>query len=214
MAQVISREELVIPRLCRRQTQRVNVHVETPEAYWRIAMFLPFLDGLLTELNTRFSQLNRGAVQGLLLLPPTSASLMTKKSASWRQLTLMIFQKLTRLYPRLHSGRGSGLQSLLLVSCQKSFLQYSMQQIPYSFQISTILNILTIIPVTTATVERGNSALRYVKTDLRSTMVQERLNSLMLLYIHKDIALDYDSVIDSFAAKHPRRLLLQDPLID
>lgn len=78
MAQVIGREELVIPRLCRRQTQHVNVHVETPEAYWHIAVFLPFLDGLLTELNTRFSQLNRDTVQGFLLLPPTSASLMTK----------------------------------------------------------------------------------------------------------------------------------------
>ena len=77
MAQVIGREELVIPRLCGRQTQRVNVHVETPEAYWCIAVFL-----LLTEFNTRFSQLNRGAVQSLLLLPPTSASLMTKKSAN------------------------------------------------------------------------------------------------------------------------------------
>ena len=79
MAQVIGREELVIPRLCRRQTQRVNVHVETPEAYWRIAVFLPFLDGLLTELNTRFSQLNRDAIHGLLLLPPNLCKLDDQK---------------------------------------------------------------------------------------------------------------------------------------
>ena len=39
------------------------------------------------------------------------------------------------------------------------------------------------------TVERGNSALKYVKTSLRNIMGQERLNALMLLYIHKDIAL-------------------------
>lgn len=41
-------------------------------------------------------------------------------------------------------------------------------------------------------------------------MTEETLNSLMLLYVHKDIPLNYDTVIDIFAAKQPRRMLLQN----
>ena len=71
---------------------------------------------------------------------------------------------------------------------------------------------LLVVPVAAATVERGNSALKYVKNELRSTMGQDRLNALILLYVHKDIALDYDAIINSFVSKHPRKILLQNPL--
>ena len=42
------------------------------------------------------------------------------------------------------------------------------------------------MPATTATCECSFSALRQIKSYLRSTMSQQRLNSLMLLYVHKD----------------------------
>ena len=53
--------------------------------------------------------------------------------------------------------------------------------------ISHILHLLLVAPVTSASAERANSALGFIKTDLRSTMSQERLNDLILLFVHKDI---------------------------
>ena len=41
------------------------------------------------------------------------------------------------------------------------------------------------IPATNAVSERSASALRRVKTYLRSTMSQLRLNNLMILHVHK-----------------------------
>ena len=41
------------------------------------------------------------------------------------------------------------------------------------------------IPITTATAERSFSVLRCIKTYLRSTMTEERLNNAMLLHCHK-----------------------------
>ena len=35
---------------------------------------------------------------------------------------------------------------------------------------------------------------------------------LMLLYVHKDIELNIDAVIDSYGRKYPRRMLLIDPI--
>ena len=75
-----------------------------------------------------------------------------------------------------------------------------------------MLLILLVARVTTATVERSNSSLAYVKTDLRSTMGDGRVNDLIMLYINKDTPLEYSAVIDRYAAKQPRRMLLVNPL--
>ena len=63
------------------------------------------------------------------------------------------------------------------------------------------------MPATTATSERSFSALRRMKTYLRSTMKQERLNSIMTLHIHKDLTdkLQLDEVANSFVSKSDRR---------
>ena len=63
-----------------------------------------------------------------------------------------------------------------------------------------------IAPVTSATMERSNSSLRIVKSGFRSTMIEDRLNALLLLFIHKDIALDYDAIIDDYAKRNQRRM--------
>ena len=62
-------------------------------------------------------------------------------------------------------------------------------------QVSKMLHIHLTIPVTTATAERSFSTLRRLKTYLRSTMLQARLNHRMILHIHKDRT-DKLSVLD------------------
>ena len=56
------------------------------------------------------------------------------------------------------------------------------------------LIILSKIPFTSCECERAISVLRRVKTYLRNTMSQKRLNELSLMTIHRDIKLDYDEI--------------------
>ena len=72
------------------------------------------------------------------------------------------------------------------------------------------LRIFCCLPVTVASAERSFSHLKRIKTYTRSTMAQERLQGLALLCIESDIAktIDYDSVIDTFAAKKDRKAAL------
>ena len=44
-----------------------------------------------------------------------------------------------------------------------------------------------LIPATAATGEGAYFTLKLVKKGLRSTMSEDRMNALMLLYIHKDL---------------------------
>ena len=68
--------------------------------------------------------------------------------------------------------------------------------------------ILATIPITTCTCERCISRLRFLKTYLRSTMRQERLNGLALLSIHCDRYIDLDDIVNSFARNIERKLTL------
>lgn len=63
------------------------------------------------------------------------------------------------------------------------------------------------MPATNATSERSFSALRRVKTYLRNTMSQQRMNNLMLLHVHKDVvdSLDLKSVANDFVMDSEHR---------
>lgn len=52
-------------------------------------------------------------------------------------------------------------------------------------EINTLLKLILVNPATNAISERSFSAMKRVKTYLRSTMTQERLNAIMVLHVHK-----------------------------
>ena len=56
-----------------------------------------------------------------------------------------------------------------------------------------------VLPVTSCEAESFFSTMKILKNRLRFTMVDERLNGLALIYIHKDIDIDPEAVIDNFA---------------
>ncbi|GJU47369.1 zinc finger MYM-type protein 1 [Tanacetum coccineum] len=70
--------------------------------------------------------------------------------------------------------------------------------------------VLLTIPVIMASTERSFSKLKLLKSYLRSTMSQERLNGLALIAIENDIleSVNYDDLINNFASKNARRIAL------
>ena len=62
-----------------------------------------------------------------------------------------------------------------------------------------LLQIALTLPVTSCGAERSFSAMKILKNRLRSAMVDERLNGLALMYIHKDIGIDPQAVTYNFA---------------
>ena len=64
-----------------------------------------------------------------------------------------------------------------------------------------LIQILATLPVTTATNKRSFSALKYLKTYLRNTTKEVRLNGLALLYVHRDISLILNKILLNFCVK-------------
>ena len=71
-----------------------------------------------------------------------------------------------------------------------------------------VYKIAATLAVSTAGVERSFSSMKYLKNRLRSTMSDERLEALMLMYIHSDVDVDLDAIIDKFKASSSRRFKL------
>ena len=62
----------------------------------------------------------------------------------------------------------------------------TMQQLKMFFsEVCRLLALLATIPASVATAERSHSALKRLKTYLRSTMTESRLTHLLLLHVHK-----------------------------
>ena len=69
-------------------------------------------------------------------------------------------------------------------------------------EVCKLINLILVMPATNAVSERSFSSLRRIKTYLRSTMHQNRLNHLMILHVHKHLTDDIDikSVANEFVA--------------
>jgi hypothetical protein len=77
--------------------------------------------------------------------------------------------------------------------------------------INKAIHILLALPYTTASIERSFSTLRRVKTWLRSTMAEDRLNGLCMLSVHRKNLEGSenefsDNVLKRFS-ENPRKLL-------
>jgi len=77
---------------------------------------------------------------------------------------------------------------------------------------NAVIKTFFVIPVTRFSCERAFSKLTHVKTKLRSTTKQNRLESLMLLYVKQELTINMEAteVIEEFKSIVPfqRRLLL------
>ena len=69
------------------------------------------------------------------------------------------------------------------------------------------IRILLTLPVSAASAERSLSKLNLIKTNLRTTMIQERLNGLSMISIEKDILkeIEIDELIKDFASAKARK---------
>ena len=78
--------------------------------------------------------------------------------------------------------------------------------LPVLYEVATIL---ASIPATSCSAEQSFSALRRMKTYLRTTMAQERLNSIAIIniereYTNKVIISSMDTIVDTFGRRNGR----------
>jgi len=66
--------ELKIPRIVSKQSKRANYSTEDPKEYYKLSLFLPYIDSLISFLNIRFSEENSSIFNLFRLYPSTILS--------------------------------------------------------------------------------------------------------------------------------------------
>ena len=207
---------ITVPRTVSRQNLRDNVEHENAEQNYRRTLFIPFLDCLVQQLNDRFQGKAKGAIKGMYLILSNLSDVDDKLKYIKRYYSndlpnedglIQEIKLWKQFWKKEKAEKPKTLSATLEHLTQKNIYQ----MFP---NIVRILSIILTTPATSASVERANSALRYVKTDFRSTMSEDRFNALLLLYVHSDIKLDYKKIIDMYAMRYPRRMVLKNPLTE
>ena len=76
-------------------------------------------------------------------------------------------------------------------------------------EVQTLLPILLVNPASFCSAERSFGSLRRLKTWLRSTMTQKRVNSVALCHIHQEImdTIDTGKIAQEFISRSKQRVL-------
>lgn len=164
-------------------TQYSGSDSEQEKGRFRTTLFYPVLDHMLNELNRRFPSKNCDIMNGIQTLNPTSDVFLKEKSLF--PFARMYESNIEDLGHELHQFRRllerkiqSGMQRPSSVVQLVLFIE------PYtevSFELFKLCKIAVSIPVSTASCELSFSALKLVKTHLRSTMSDDRLSNLRVL---------------------------------
>ena len=204
MIAAVNGEEIAVPRKVARHTCRDNTHAGDATEHYRLSLFLPFLDFLVSELETRFKT-HADILSSLQLILPKRCTDVKPEQ----------FEHCIQFYDSILPSPSSVKSEL--VTWQKKWQMVSNEQRPHSAidsfvacngdffpNVKALLCILTTLPVSTATAERSFSTLKRIKTYLRNSMGDSRLSGLALLSIHREIEVNPAEVLDRFA-KAPRR---------
>ena len=174
------------------------------------------MDHLINELDTRFDKKSSESIAALMkLLPPACVDSTTSADAALSSLLSFYEDDLPfclALEPEFdmwrQKWRSDSQLAVKLNTPAKTLPHLDKDFYP---NISVLFHIMATLPVTSCECERSISMLRLIKTPLRSTMGQDRLNGLAMLYYHRDVEITPEEVVEEFSRCHPRRLLLSNP---
>jgi len=201
-----------LPRKINRQQTRNNVPAaENVEQHFLRSIFISFLDTFLLQLRERLTSHNTILKNFCCLIPKT------KNPSKEQEKSLL----------DLHETYSSFIDTSKLLTAEKFKLWYTFvaknemyPKNPIDALITCdkilfptiylLLKILVTLPITTSSAERSFSTLRRLKTYLRNTISESRLNGLALLNIHTDyINVLPEEVLNHLVQYSNRRLNLK-----
>ena len=213
-AEIIANEvgvELVKPRTAATSRFRSNAgsDSESAEVYFRRNIYYPFVDYCINEFSERFPESSLTMFTGYKLHPGKVHRITTAE--------IDIIQ--TFYEGDLPSGTTFGAEVEMwkqkFIEADKVELDkmklvdvLPLADMDFFPNIHTVLRIILTIPVGSVPCERSFSSLRRLKDWSRSSMAEDRLNGLALLYIHQDKFINKMKILSRFDSTGHRRMKL------
>ncbi|XP_022177201.1 52 kDa repressor of the inhibitor of the protein kinase-like [Myzus persicae] len=201
-----NKEEIDFPRFANRQTQRNNVPANNSEEYYKLNIFLPFLDHIRIQLSDRF-QKHKFLIKSLQQIIPSKCIHSTSEEMNdCVQFYSRILTEPTVFKAEFSIWKSKWLKEESRPNTAIEGLDNC--NILLFPNIWKLLQVLATIPMSTATPERTFSSLKRLKTYLRNSTGETRLNGLALMSIHREINVDPEEVLNRFAKQSRRMMIL------
>ncbi|KAL2080767.1 hypothetical protein ACEWY4_024560 [Coilia grayii] len=190
-----------------------NTDVRTysdPKAYFQ-SLYFQVLDSCTACLNNRFSTeaFKRAQLTEHVLLAKITGDAAT---LDWDSTALCKDVELRHLEVQLDMLGDTCRACSLTIRCMHDLKEFFISEVGLKGLFTEVVKAIKLfytlpLPVTTCTAERSFSALRRLKTYLRSTMTAPRLNHLAVLYTHKEHTdqIDLKKVTNEFISASDRR---------
>lgn len=187
---------------------------ETKKIEMKHSCYFFALDEIMSGLNSRFHQENLELIEGignLVSLNPTEDNMKYFKilfntDVNELKAEMKLLNNMTT--SEVLTMKGT---STKIIHNWVHWLSEGDRSTIFN-QFSIILKLFLTVPVTSCSCERSFSKLSIVKTKLRSTMNQERLDALLYMFIEQEVtnSINYDEVIEEFKIliTGERRLIL------
>ena len=170
----------------------------------KTCVYYPVLDFLISDMKKRFNKKNMMLLKSIHACAPDSNSFLDADvllpMAKFYNLDLSAFHMEVTLAKRCLEKKP--MDNVINILAELSPLRSAFPNVFKLIQISLTIS------VSTAECERCFSALKRIKTYLRSTMSNERLAYIMaILSIEREIAkeIPFDLIVDKFAAEDKNR---------
>jgi uncharacterized protein YoxC len=211
-------KEINVRGTSRRRKQKV-----TNKHYYHVEIFLVAIDAILTELNHRFSEISSELLVCMAAFNPRNSfsNFDVDKLVSLAEIYADDFDigDLAILPNHLRQFVNCAKRTLEFLGCAElgkvaEFMVKTRMHTSYK-SVYCLIELILILPVATALVERIFSVISIIKTDLRSKMGDEWLNDLMICYNEKEIfrQIDNEKIKKQFQEMKKRRMLLPQKIV-
>ena len=187
-----------------------------PDDYFR-QQYFEVLDMLIGELNRRFNQdsfqileeMERVLIEscnGVAIQPSENFKSLYASDLKFDRLVVQL-SMLPDLVRTTNEKYQLGIKKVTSIGTLCQLMSVCSLAKTMLSEVDRLLRIYLTVPMTSATAERTFSTLRRVKSYLRSTMTQKRLNHVILLHTHKQRTDDLNliKVAQDFATVNNRR---------
>ncbi|CAF1268253.1 unnamed protein product [Rotaria sordida] len=176
--------------------------------YCKSNIYLQLINNILDELQKRFSSNNLKILISISSLSPNSPTFLNfdslKSFAEHLDLDVpALLNELIGVKPMLQ------LQNKLLAN----IIDLYQALYPFTEAFPTLVTLIKsaiTMPVSSTTCERTFSKMKMIKTTIRNTMTDDRLSDICLIAVERDIELNFEQLIDTFADAHKNsRIMLK-----
>ncbi|CAI6357447.1 unnamed protein product [Macrosiphum euphorbiae] len=150
--------EIKISRLAKRQKHRCNIMMNTPEEYYRVSIFITFIDSIIQQLKDPFTKY-REIISGFQALIDCNIKTDLHQLVNFYQNDVECFDKVVieiNLWNRfLKENNIKPISALDAISkCNPEFYK----------NVYTLMHILVVLPGTSCEAEKTFSSLKRIKT--------------------------------------------------